>query len=177
VHAAVTPSLSLEEFHRLYDSIKPYCEYWFGEIKQKSVPTSLHGAVQFSLMLLLRARGWNSLPEVRLKLVPDAEPIPDIIASPTRIEQPYPTSPIELCIEIRSPGDLLKDIFEKGKHYLAWGIRNVWIIDPEARTAWMMTPDHPNGIWVHPDESLKTDSGLVISLPEVFAEADKLIYR
>lgn len=174
---AATSPLSLEDFHRLYDGLKPHHEYWFGEAIPKALPTSLHSAVQFVLMLLLRRSGWNALPEVTLKLVPDAEPIPDIVASREKIQQPYPTKPIELCVEIRSTQDSLKKLFEKGQYYLGWGVLNFWIIDPEAQTAWVMTPENPNGIWIHPDGSLIADQDTVIALPDVFAEVDKLVSR
>ncbi len=171
---SATTALSLEEFHRLYDGVKPNYEYWFGEAVPKAMPTSMHSAVQLILTLLLRRCGWKALQEVTLKLVPDAEPVPDIIATRSNIERPYPTKPVELCIEICSPADALKKVFEKGRHYLAWGVANVWIIDPEARTAWVMTREHPDGIWIHPDGSLKADD-TVISLPELFAEVDKMV--
>ncbi|MGA8027106.1 MAG: Uma2 family endonuclease [Bryobacteraceae bacterium] len=171
-----TAPLSLEEFHRLYDDVKPYYEYWFGEAVQKPMATSLHGAVQFVLMLLLRTRGWKALPEVTLKLVPHAEPVPDIIASRKTIEQPYPTNPVDICVEIRSPQDPLTKLFKKGKYYLAWGVDNVWIVDPEARTAWMMTREHPDGIWVHPDGSLKAKDTEIL-LPELFAEVDAMVSK
>ncbi|MGI8961799.1 MAG: Uma2 family endonuclease [Bryobacteraceae bacterium] len=175
--SAATSPLSLEEFHRLYDGLKPYHEYWFGEAIPKPLATSLHGAVQFVLMLLLRMRGWQALPEVTLKLVPDAEPIPDVVASREKIEQPYPTKPVELCIEVRSPQDSLKKLLKKGKYYLSWGVHSVWIIDPEARTAWTMTPEYPDGISIPPEGSLTADQDTVVGLPELFAEVDKMVSR
>ncbi|MBV9302231.1 MAG: Uma2 family endonuclease [Acidobacteriaceae bacterium] len=172
---ATTSALTLEEFHRIYDGVKPNHEYWFGEVVAKPVPTSLHSAVQLVLILLLRRFRWNALPEVSLKLIHDAAPVPDVIASQDKIEQPYPTKPVELCVEIRSPQDSLKRIFKKGEYYLSWGIKNVWIIDPEARTAWMMTHEHPDGIWIHPDGFLTADPDTTISLPELFEEVDNLV--
>lgn len=173
--SVAAPRLSIEDFHRFYDGVKPHREYWFGEATSKTVPTSLHGAVQFVLMLLLRAYGWNALPEIALKLSPDAEPIPDVIASRKKIEQPYPTKDFELCIEISAPGDLLKKLFEKGDYYLRRGVQNVWIVDPEARTAWAMTSERPEPIWIHPDGSLTADDETVIPLPQLFAEVDKIL--
>jgi Uma2 family endonuclease len=82
--SAATSPLSLEEFHRLYDGVKPYHEYWFGEAIPKPLANSLHGVVQFLLMLFLRAHGWNAASEVTLKLVPNAEPIPDVVAAGRR---------------------------------------------------------------------------------------------
>ncbi|MBV9294830.1 MAG: Uma2 family endonuclease [Acidobacteriaceae bacterium] len=172
--ATVTAPLSLEEFHRLYDDVKPYHEYWFGEAVPKSLPNSVHGALQGVLMMMLHWHGWRPAPEVTLKLVRDAEPIPDIVASREPLEQPYPTRPFELAVEIRSPSDLLKKLFTKAQYYLDWGIQNVWIIDPEARTAWVLTREHPEPTWIHPDSSLKIED-IEISLPEVFGELDKMV--
>jgi hypothetical protein len=44
---ATATHLSLEEFHRLYDGVKPNYEYWFGEAIQKPMATNLHGVLQF----------------------------------------------------------------------------------------------------------------------------------
>lgn len=172
--SAVTSPLTIEEFHRLYDGVKPNHEYWFGEAIPKPMANSLHGVLQFILMTFLRTRGWYVGSEITLKLVPEAELIPDVLASREKIELPYPTKPVELSIEIRSPQDSLKKIFEKGGYYLGWGVQNVWIIDPEARTAWMLNAEHPQGIWVHPDRSLAAED-IAISLPELFAEVDKMV--
>jgi hypothetical protein len=46
--SAATSPLSLEEFHRLYDGVKPYHEYWFGEAIPKPFANSLHGAEIFA---------------------------------------------------------------------------------------------------------------------------------
>jgi hypothetical protein len=49
--------------------------------------------LQFLLMLFLRAGGWNAASEVTLKLVPNAEPIPDVVASRDKIERLTRRSP------------------------------------------------------------------------------------
>src|SRR5258708_6552642 len=116
--ATTATQLTLEEFHRQYEGLKPYYEFWYGEAVAKPMPTTLHGAAQFVLMLLLRARGWKPSSEVRLKISEDFEPVPDIVASRTKLETPYPTRPVELCIEILSPEDRLSRMVEKTGHYL-----------------------------------------------------------
>lgn len=174
--ATTTSHLSVEEFHRLYDDAsKPYYEYWYGEAIQKSMPTWLHGIVQFAIMLLLRDRGWRPSSEVRLRIRPEAEPVPDVIATRQTPQQPYPTQPVEICIEILSPDDRLQKVIEKGKRYLSWGIQYVWIIDPVARTAWMLTHEHPDGVWIHPEDKLSASEATEIPLLELFAEVDRLI--
>ena len=172
-----TAHLSLEEFYRRYDDAKPQYEHGYGEAIQKSSATGLHGLVQFVIMLLLRARGWSAASEVRLKLVSDAQPIPDIIADREGIPSLYPTSPVGICVEIMSADDRLNAAIEKGKHYLDWGIQYVWIIDPQSRTAWMMTHDHPDAVWIQPDGSLKAGEDTQIPLAKIFAEVDRMLPR
>jgi Uma2 family endonuclease len=167
--------LSLEEFHRLYDGEKPYHEYWFGEAIPKAMPTSLHSAVQLTLSILLLRHGWKALAEVLLKIVRDAQPVPDIVASRNKIEYPYPTSPVELCVEILSPEDRLKKTIQKAGYYLDWGVQYCWIIDPGMRTAWIVTAEHRDGILIHPDGALTAGDDTEISLAENFAEVDKLV--
>jgi Uma2 family endonuclease len=136
--------------------------------------TNLHSALQVVLVILLRARGWLAFPEATLKLVPDAAPVPDLIASREALPKLYTTKPVGICIEILSPEDRLKKAIEKGRHYLAWGVRHVWIIDPQARTAWIMTSEQPDGEWIHPDGNLVAEN-TEISLAEIFAEVDKMV--
>jgi Uma2 family endonuclease len=75
--AAHPSPLSNEEFHRLYDGAKPAYEYWFDAAVQKPMPTLLHSLVQSILVIVLRKAGWNAAVEVRLKVVREAEPVPD----------------------------------------------------------------------------------------------------
>jgi Uma2 family endonuclease len=104
--------LSLEEFHRLYDGEKPEREYWFGEAVPKTGGTATHGAIQCALMMLLLRRGWKTGSEVRLKIVPYSQPVPDLIASRAKLKNPYPTKPMEICVEILSPEDRLKKVIQ-----------------------------------------------------------------
>lgn len=172
--ATAASHLSIEEFHRLYDGVKPYREYWFGEAIPKPMPTSLHGAIQFALMTLFRSRGWKAASEVRLKIVRDAEPVPDVIASRDKIEQPYPTRANGICVEILSPEDRLKNTIRKANYYIEWGFQCAWIVDPNTRSAWIVDSDHCDGLWIHPDGAL-TAEGIEIPLPELFAEVDNLV--
>lgn len=174
--ATATSHLTLEEFHSRYgDNEKPYREYWFGEVVAKSMPTGLHGVLQFVVMLLLRARGWKPGSEVRLKISREFEPVPDVVASRVGIDPGYPTRPLELCVEILSPDDRLKKVIEKAGYYLSVGVTDVWVIDPRSRTAWVVNAEFPQGRWIHPDAALTGDAGLTIPLSEIFAEVDQLL--
>jgi Uma2 family endonuclease len=145
--AAQPSPLSLEEFHRLYDGAKPAYEYWYGSAIGKSTPTFLHGFVQYVIMTLLEKAGWNPAPEVRLKVSRDAEPVPDVIAVRGKVKGLCATTAPDLCVEILSPGDTLAKALEKANRYIQWGTKCVWIIDPEKRTAWTLSPDPQ---WIAP---------------------------
>jgi Uma2 family endonuclease len=171
--AARSLPLSLEEFHSLYDGAKPAYEYWYGAAVQKPMPTLLHGLVQFIIMTLLERAGWNPSSEVRLKIVSDAEPVPDVIAVKGKFKGQYPTAAPELCVEIMSPRDTLPRAFDKANRYIHWGTECVWIIDPEKRTAWTVSRESaPEPTWVSPDGTLRIGE-TSIQLMGLFAEVDK----
>lgn len=49
--------------------------------------------------------------------------------------------PPDLAVEIRSPGDSRRALLDKGDEYVAAGTRLVWLLDPEAGRAWVVSPD------------------------------------
>lgn len=171
--AAQPSPLTIQEFHKLYDGAKPAYEYWFGQAVQKSMPTLLHGVVRLIIATLLEKSGWNTSLEVRLKVVLDAEPVPDVIAIRGKFKGPYPTTAPELCIEILSPRDTLPKALEKAKQYISWECRCVWIIDPEKRTAWTLTPEQASEpTWISPSGVLQIGN-TVIELDVLFSEVDR----
>ncbi len=175
--AAAHAFLSPKQFEQLYsDDVKPYFEYWFGEAVQKSMPTLTHSVMQWVLAMLLARRGWKAATELRLKISKIAYPVPDVAANHTAFQDPYPTEAFDLCVEILSPGDKLPDLFKKAAHYLDWGIRSVWIIDPKKANAYTMSIDNPQPIPVSMSDYLTAGSGegeIAISLSELFAETEK----
>ena len=120
--AAQPWALSLKEFHSSFDGAKPAYEYWHGAAIQKSMPTALHGIVQIILAMLLEKAGWNTASEVRLKVVPGAEPVPDIIAVRGKLKGRYPAVAPALCIEILPPGDTLAEYSGKSERLHILGI-------------------------------------------------------
>jgi len=170
--AVAERKLSLEEFHARYDGEKPYFEYWDGEAVQKSMPTRLHALVQKILMNLLDAMGFESGSEVTLKLDPAYEPIPDVIAVEGQIGDPYPTEPFEIAIEVLSPADPFARVVRKCGLYAEWGIRQIIVIDPKARS-----------VWSFEDGSLRETAIVarrgerVITAQELWAEVDRLYRR
>lgn len=101
--------------------------------------------------------------------------VPDVTATRRQFCGPYPTDPVEICIEILSSDDRLKKTAEKGGRYIEWGVGFVWIIDPVARRALVQTPENPDGSWVEIDGFLPTGESAEIPVAELFSEVDKLL--
>jgi Uma2 family endonuclease len=140
--------VSVEEYLRA--SSKPACEYIDGVLHQKTMPTFLHSLMQSRLVsLLLRvAPGFNVLPELTVQVRPDKFLIPDVAVQRAEDRQePYPTKPVYLCVEILSPQDRYGEAFTKCEDYHAWGVQFCWVIDPEKRLCWEYAAgDRPNPI-------------------------------
>jgi Uma2 family endonuclease len=130
---AAGPMMSVEEY--LKYSEKPNCEYVDGVLRPKPKATSLHGLIQLLLAMLLRRQGADARTEVTVRLTPTKYLVPDVIAH-THIEDPYPTEPVMLCVEILSPEDRLGAVLAKCEEYHDWGVPHCWIVDPVKQTAW-----------------------------------------
>src|SRR4051795_9943540 len=98
--SGVNTLMSVEEY--LKYSGKPNCEYIDGVLRPKATATSLHGLIQYLLLLLLNRQDVDARPEVTVRLTANKFLRPDIIAARV-IEEPYPTEPVLLCAEILSP--------------------------------------------------------------------------
>jgi Uma2 family endonuclease len=133
--AAVTQSLSLEEFRTRYRQQKPHFEYWFGEPIQKATPTWLHAVLQGIMREALRQAGYKSGSEVELRIDPQWEPVPDVIATLKSIQE-YPTEPVEIVVEILSPEDRLIHVIKKCHQYERIGTERIFVLDPADKFAW-----------------------------------------
>ena len=125
--------MSVDEY--LKYSSKPNAEYIDGVLRPKSMPTKPHSLIQGRIMNMLCDQGVESLVEMTLRVSPTKFLIPDVIADP-EIEDPYPTEPVMLCVEILSPEDRLGATFTKCEEYHAWGVPHCWVIDPVKQTGW-----------------------------------------
>ena len=125
--------VSVEDYLR--DSSKPNAEYIDGVVRRKSWPTGLHARVQVRVMELLWPQGVEALPEVTVQLSPTMFFVPDVIADRV-IEDPYPTKPVKLCVEILVAEERVGAFLAKCEEYHAWGVPHCWVIDPVKQTGW-----------------------------------------
>jgi len=133
----VAEKLTLEQFRATYAECKPYYELLDGEAFQKAVPTDPHSSLQLVLCFLLKELGFKPRPELTLAISEKWEPVPDVccLLGPAD-EEPYPTRPIPVAIEILSPDDRFTRVIKKCRRYAEWGIADILVFDPIGREAW-----------------------------------------
>lgn len=164
--ATSTRPISLEQFRAEYGGEGGW-EYWFGEAIRKGMPTTLHGIMQFVLMLLFDRAGYHVTSEVDLRMDPDWQPRPDVLVSPEPFEQPYPTRPGKLSvIEVLSPDDPMQRVIKKCRHYTRLGIPAIFLLDPESRDIWQ---------WSASDDAMKKSES--ITLPDGFSISGTAVWQ
>ena len=127
--------LTLPEFEARYAGEKPYFEYKRGEATQKSMPTWMHSLLQRLMVELLEQAGYSSGQEIELRAVDHWHPVPDVIAV-SFMEEPYPTRPVDVVVEVLSPEDRIGDTLEKCADYEAIGVKSIFALDPMRRQGW-----------------------------------------
>ncbi len=140
--AAFSTGVNLAEYLRT--AYHPDLEYIDGELKEKPGPTLLHGIVQMILgsWFLSHRKEWGTLVagDTRTQVGETHVRLPDVVvvrrgegARGTLVKAPL------VAIEILSPTDSYTDLRERASDLRAMGTENVWLLDPERRTAEVWT--------------------------------------
>lgn len=139
--AAVAEKLTFAQFQSRYQHSDRSYEYWHGEAVPKGMPTWIHGLLQRIVMELLTEAGYIAGSEVELRIITEAHPKPDVIATSGDIENPYPTKAVDIVVEILSEDDPMSYVLEKCQAYQAWGFEYIYVINPESRQVfrWITT--------------------------------------
>jgi Uma2 family endonuclease len=141
------PLLTAEEFMRLPDPPDgARQELIEGRVVTMPPPKGIHGVVCNRLGRLLgnhvdaHGLGWVASNDagVILEREPDTVRGPDLAYYSKERVPVLPTGyfevPPDLAVEVLSPDDAASRINSKVRHYLAHGVRLVWVVDPEERT-------------------------------------------
>lgn len=178
--------LTLEEFWVLPEGETAY-ELVGGQAIPKVSPKYFHSSLQRAFDRLISAwcQGKGRIrPEWALTLKRqevDWVPTPDLTyISYERLPRRWKRNeacpvPPELAIEIISPGQTLKDFEQKAEDYLAAGVSQVWVVDPETASIRAFFPD--GQVAFYKDDSKIIDPlfpGLSLTPLLVFKEAELL---
>ena len=156
----------------LHTDYEPDCDYVDGELVERNVGEKNHSKLQKRILRYFddRQEIWNlfAIQECRVQVSPTRFRVPDIcvVLGPEPNEEIF-THPPFLCIEILSPEDRMSRMQVKIADYLAFGVRYVWVIDPQTRRAWIYTSGSMREVR---DGVLRTeDPELLVPLDELFA--------
>ncbi len=139
---ATSTQVPVEEYLRT--SYDPDREYVDGEVLDRNVGEKTHSKVQKRLMLFLAKLeaelGIFVLQEWRVRTGERRYRIPDflVVAGPEPDEAVLSAPPF-ICVEILSPEDRMSRMQKKVAEYLAFGVRYVWVLDPESKEAFAYT--------------------------------------
>ncbi len=165
--------ISVEEY--LATSYRPDRELIDGQLVERNLGEYDHANLQSALVtwFRVRAREWGirAVVEQRVQVKPDRFRIPDVsVISRDQPVEPIFRNPPLLCIEVLSKDDTLRSIEDRVDDYLAFGIPNVWILDPEKRRAYVCT----KGSFTEPEAGILSIPGspIRISLQALFADLD-----
>jgi len=165
---ATSALVSVEEY--LSTDYSPDVDYVDGELVERNVGEKDHSRLQTLLGAYLTNReseyGIRVFIELRVQISPRRFRVPDLCVTvgPEPDEQIFTTPPF-LCIEILSPEDRLSRIQEKIDDYLGFGVRYVWLINPQSRRGWIYTHE---GIVVARDGVSRTENpNIIVPLSDV----------
>jgi Uma2 family endonuclease len=142
--SATLPLVSIDEY--LHSDPQPDVDYLDGVLEQRLMGEIDHADVQGTLYAFLHAHRnhWSirSFVEARVQVAPTRFRIPDVCVMPatwqrTRIVREAPL----LCVEVKSEGFTLKREITRAHDYLRMGVPEVWILDPESRSAHILRGD------------------------------------
>lgn len=128
---AAKAQIAPEEYLRMRVEDRPWPELADGEIRERSLPTFLHGWIQSILCQLLRQFGLLAVSELHLNLGNGEFRVADVAAYRNRPSKDRPDECPLITVEVLSPDDRHMDVVRKCEEYFKWGVPNIWVVSPD----------------------------------------------
>jgi Uma2 family endonuclease len=129
---ATKTQITAEQYLRM--TFEHDAEFVHGEIVERAMPDYIHGRLQALLLSRFEASRPShrllACSEVRMKIEPNVYRIPDVAVFKEPPLQPVPDTPPLIAIEILTKDDRHFELMRKLEEYLAWGVANIWVVDP-----------------------------------------------
>jgi len=170
----VRPLVTLEEY--LDSCYEPDCEYNEGVLEERNMGEFEHSWMQSILATLfnnqMQTWGTFALTEQRVQTGVRRYLIPDVTVLRRGLpREPILTRPPLIAIEVMSPKDSLRTATTKALEYQAFGIENIWVIDPYKRVAYRGTE---SGLELLADGELTVPgTDIRVSARELFERLDQ----
>ncbi len=135
--------ISIDEY--LNTSYEPDCDYVDGVLEERNVGKHKHSRLQTLLAIYLgnRERSWGiiTLTEQRIRVAGKRVRIPDVcVLLDGQPHEDVLVLPPFACIEIMSPDDSISSMTNRLNDFLAFGVPNVWLIDPYRERCYVAAP-------------------------------------
>jgi Uma2 family endonuclease len=128
--------MSVEEYLRTsFDGADREC--LDGDVVERNLGNKSHGRLQLQLAPLLKEHegrtGIYVVVEVRQRVSDTRFRIPDVAVFEGEPVGEVPSIQPLVAIEILSPDDKVGYVIPKLREYWSWGVRHIWVADPEDR--------------------------------------------
>ncbi len=160
---AVTELVPVKEY--MATTYEPDREYVEGRLVERHVGERDHSLLQYQIAKLLDQRGLIPFTELRVQVAAQRFRIPDVAAEREMPETRFLRTPPLIAVEILSREDRAGEIADKIDDYLAFGIPNIWLVDPRRRHVMVYSSA---GARLCTGEVATTDGTVVIPLKEIF---------
>jgi Uma2 family endonuclease len=172
---AMSPALiSMEEY--LQSIYHPDCDFVDGHLEERNVGETRHSLLQGELTTWFgsRRREWNIrvLPELRTRVSASRVRLPDVgvAYNDDAIKDKIREKPLLIAIEVLSPEDRLPRVLVRLADFWKMGIRNIWVLDPEDKAAFVYTDGGLKP--VEADSLTVAGSPVYLDLTEIFGALD-----
>ncbi len=147
--------VTAEEFEQIVAELVGPCELVCGEVREMMRGGAKHGGVCGRMSRLLG--NWAESNDQGEVVTNDTGLVtrrnPDSVRGPDlffirwstlpqgELPEKWLKVPPELCVEILSPSDRWKDVLDKITEYLDFGVKEVWVADPQLKQLHIYQPD------------------------------------
>jgi Uma2 family endonuclease len=153
---------------------RPDVDYVDGVIEERNVGEYDHADLQRAVLLALIAQekpsGVKALQELRVQVAATRFRVPDVCLLPANLRTQIIREAPLLCVEVLSPRDNILRMRHRCEDYLRMGVPAVWIFDPQARVAYVLTTaemtEHREGILRLPNSPIELDILSIFSVLE-----------
>ena len=172
---ATATFIPVEEY--LHTSYRPDVDYVDGELEERNLGEQWHSLVQKMIAAIFLAQrkewGLRSLTEQRVQVNPTRYRVPDVcVVSSADPLVPILSRPPLLCVEVLSPEDRFSRTLRRVQEFLAMGVPQVWIIDPNSRDIWTVSGEG-NPVQLRGDVLTLPGTPVRITVAEIFEEIDE----
>jgi Uma2 family endonuclease len=129
-------TMTLDEyFHTSFDGIDP--EFFDGTVVERNGGTLSHSRAMVKLGFPFwreqERAGLFAALSLRLRIARNRVRVADIAVFEREPQEEVPSTPPLVAIEILSPSDTVGYIVPKLEEYRQWGVRHIWLADPDCR--------------------------------------------